>query len=832
MNRIEEALHKLFQKHRVVFWYDEKKELDEQFHSLSLPGVEKKEVESNEFEIKYRILKEQPEQKFLLFFRKAQPHITDNWLLDIELSNYVFQTDQMALYLQELELPMHLKELVGQHEEFFKSKERRLKLKEMLPVEYNEDAIRENMLAVVFNVPDASCVSFLLAHFNAYASETDAIDKELERFNLQQFYWDKIRSRYNYKADEPGIYDFLLEVFNANSPAGKKGNINRESKILLSVWKDAISYQNAFRHLSDKIASDLQVEATMQQMEPEKLLEDDLYRLTDMMIISELSRKLSNGSWSLDETLQIVKVRENKYWFSEFQNFYAALKEAASLLAFINATLPDKIESFSEGVIAYADELYKADQYYRRFIQYYRKINQNRVLEPLAQKIEKVYSNNWLLPLNNEWQHVVNKLETWKIPPRHAHQRFFDNHIISTLKKGLRMFVIVTDGFRYECGEEFVKKMEKEQRFETALDYACTGLPSYTQLGMAALLPNHKMEVVKSNDSVVLVDGLPASGLAGRVKILEKFDEYKATAINAEDFMKMNANTEGREFVKGYDLIYIFHNRVDKTGDEKTTEKKVFEAVQDEMNYLVDIIKKISNMNGTNMLITADHGFIYQNNKLEESDYSVAEYSGDVWESSRRYVIGKNLKGDVNTLHFKADQLGLVGEAEVLIPKSINRFRKSGSGARYVHGGASLQEIVVPVIKINKKRQDNKRMVEVDIIKSTDKITTNILALSFLQSELVGGKVLPRTVRAGIVAGDNELISDQFTYHFDATEGSERQREVKHVFHISNKAKNTYKNQRVKLVLEIPVEGSSKWNPYKEFFYTLNIGIDNEFDEW
>src|SRR5690554_6272813 len=449
MNRIEEALQKIFQKHRVVFWYDEKQELEEQFRALSIPGVEKEAVGNNEFEIKYKVLKEQPEQKFLLFFRKPQPHLTDNWLLDIELSNYVFQTDQLALYLQELELPMHLKELVREHEVFFNSKERRQKLKELLPVEFNEDAIRESMLAVVFNVPDATCVSFLLAHFNAFASESNVIDKELERFNLHRFYWDMIKTRYKYETDEPGIYDFLLEVFNANSPAGEKGKINRESKILLSVWKDTISYQDAFRSLSDKIASDLQVETVMQQMEPEKLLEDDLYRITDMMIISELSRKLSNGSWSLDETLQVVKARENKYWFNEFSSFYVALKEAASLLAFINASLPDKIESFSEGVIAYTDELYKADQFYRRFIQYYRKVNQNRVLEPLAQKIEKVYSNNWLLPLNNEWQKVVNKLERWSIPPKHAHKRFFENHIKPTLKKGLRMFVIVTDGFRY-----------------------------------------------------------------------------------------------------------------------------------------------------------------------------------------------------------------------------------------------------------------------------------------------------------------------------------------------------------------------------------------------
>lgn len=257
--------------------------------------MEKQEVKNNEFEIKYRILKENPDRKFLLYFRKMQPNLTDNWLLDIELSNYVFQTDQHALYLQELELPMHLKEMVELHEEFFRSKERRQKLKEMLVPDDKENDIREKMLAVAFNVADANCTSYLLAHFNAFSREDDTIDKELHRFNLHKFYWDLMKNRYNYTTDEPGIYDFLIEIFNANSVVGKTGKISRESKILLSVWKDTLSYQDAFRKLSDKVASDLQVESRLQQQEPENLLQDDLFQITDKLLISELCRKLSNG---------------------------------------------------------------------------------------------------------------------------------------------------------------------------------------------------------------------------------------------------------------------------------------------------------------------------------------------------------------------------------------------------------------------------------------------------------------------------------------------------------------------------------------------------------
>jgi len=70
-----------------------------------------------------------------------------------------------------------------------------------------------------------------------------------------------------------------------------------------------------------------------------------------------------------------------------------------------------------------------------------------------------------------------------------------------------------------------------------------------------------------------------------------------------------------------------------------------------------------------------------------------------------------------------------------------------------------------------------------------------------------------------------------FTYRFDQNEGIERLREVKNRFQLSSKASGRYKNQRVKLILEEPVEGSSQWSPYKEYYYTLNISFANDFDE-
>ena len=158
-------------------------------------------------------------------------------------------------------------------------------------------------------------------------------------------------------------------------------------------------------------------------------------------------------------------------------------------------------------------------------------------------------------------------------------------------------------------------------------------------------------------------------------------------------------------------------------------------------------------------------------------------------------------------------------------------MRIRGAGSRFVHGGASLQEIVIPLVKIRKKKEDTTSQVEIDIIQSTDRITTNLLAVSFMQNELVSEQVLARKIRAGIYGKDEVLLSDLFVYTFDIEEGSERKREVKYRFQLGQKASEHYKNQTVKLVLEEEIKGGeNKWRHYKDFSYYLNISFTNDFD--
>lgn len=185
------------------------------------------------------------------------------------------------------------------------------------------------------------------------------------------------------------------------------------------------------------------------------------------------------------------------------------------------------------------------------------------------------------------------------------------------------------------------------------------------------------------------------------------------------------------------DVIYVYHNRIDSTGDKRESDERVFEAVEETLQELIRLIKKLTGVNANNLLVTSDMASSTRTAPSTRATFPGSMPRGDqILFRDRRFVLGKGL-AEASSLHkFTPEQLGLAGEVEVQIPKSINRLRLKGSGSRFVHGGASLQEVVIPVLKINKKRQSDVTAVEVDILRGASSvITSGQLAVTLCQAE-------------------------------------------------------------------------------------------------
>lgn len=828
-NRIKANLTKLFKSNRIVFWYDDNKDLRDEFEALELDDIEKIVLDNNEFGVKYRILREEPKQQFLLYHEGPEPDYLDNWLLDVQLAHTQFKTDQISIWLSELALSPDFEEVLRAHASFFESDSRMQALKSLIE---REDTVADLELKMLAVCTKSDPILDLIIEALLKELAEDKNDKliMLQKYGLEDVLWKKVRGIYGYQNDEPSIRDFAIELFQSSYELSTKGtsNLLPDALVFFKRWKDNRKQKEAFEVLSDKCATILSIENDLNDRDLDSVLDVDYFKLIDLRIISDLINKVLNSDVTSDKVSVWVRQRRQSHWYSSFEHMYQTIDYAAQFIHQLNQ-VDLTMSSLTDGVERYRDSWFRVDQLYRKYVYHKIKADQPTLLGQLTEKVQGLYSNNYLLQLGNNFSETIRKGDEWRADSIPLQSSFFERYVRPFITNNKKVYVIISDAFRYEIADELKQKIRQEDRFSAELTPMLSMLPSYTQLGMAALLPHQKLSLAEDGKGSVIIDGTSTQGTEQRHKILNNALNGRGLAIQSDKFKQMG-RPERRELFKDNDVIYFYHNRIDHTGDKLKSEGEAFVAAQDTVEELIDIIKKLAATNAYNILITADHGFIYQNNELDESDFSMALPDGDIMTSARRFILGKGLAKSPSLHHFTSSQLELEGDIEVQVPISINRLRLKGSGSRFVHGGASLQEVVVPVLAINKTRESDVRLVDIEVLKRQNSlITSGQLGIMLYQSEPVTDKVQPRVVRLGLYTKEGELISDTREINFDIRSDNARDREERVQLLLAHEADN-YNGMDVLLKLEEKVLGTSKYKEYQSFTYTIRRSFTRDFD--
>ena len=829
--RISKALAKRFERHRIVFWYDPEQEFSEAFEALEMEGIEKLTIANNEFALKYRVLREAPKQNFLLYKPGPRPANMDNWLLDLELAYDLFRTDQVAIWLADLGLPANMDDLVRDHAEFYRAGKRLAALKDRMPQKLDETSLRLNMLAICARA-EGGLDTVLEALLDELSRNKDEAIRLITRVGLVDFLWKQLKQNYGYHSDAPSVEDFVISLFKSRylSAIGGDPFLSNEAVVFFRRWKNNRNATKAFATLSGRFGDVIADRDALAALDFRDLIDVDYFEEVDRTIIRALVHEVGNQTVGNAEVQDWVRRRRQSHWYEEYHDLYEAIRCAAEFQSELaQATLG--MTSLAEGVERYSKSWFRIDQLYRKFILHMQKSAQASLLGDLFTQIENHYVNNYLLRLNDAWQVHVDAADEWNADSISAQRDFYQKHVAEYRRKDQKICVIISDALRYEIAEEFLGKVRSMDRFEAKIEPMFGSLPSYTQLGMASLLPNTSLEISDNKSATVFVDDMSSQGLENRKKILATGrDGDRTTALKSDTLMAMRGD-DAKQMFREHDVIYVYHNVIDATGDKPASEERVFEAAENTMADLEKLVKKLTSANARAIIVTADHGFIYQHRPIEESDFSSAEVSGsNVVFRDRRFVLGHDLEPDHGLRHFHPEQVGLTGNVELLIPKSITRLRLKGSGSRYVHGGASLQEVVIPVVQINKKRKSDTSSVDVEVIGSTNRsITTSQLSVRFYQTQPTTDKTRPRILKAGIYSKTGELISDCHDLTFDVHLDNPREREMAVRFLLSRNA-DAFDGQSVFLVLEERQGETTHYREYLKLAFTLRRSFSNDFD--
>lgn len=799
-DQIRDGLERSFVKDRLVVWRDPDGRFREEFDAIEIPKVTKVVADRNEFAVKHRILIEEPDTYFLIYRPGTPPPDEQNWLLDIEIGYGLFTADKADLIRSELNLPLHYAGLIRDHLPFFASRQRTLRLKGLLLGKEREAEIRRHMLAICAGA-DSSDESILEALLAELSQETDSSWSLIARSGLAEAFWDMVRARYGYRSGDPSVADLAQALFTGVYAMNfdEETHITPDASVLLNRWSGMVTTRPLFITLSSRLAETLRIEADLEGRPIDGVVRLQLFRAADEAVLRNLIARIDGQEITFDETRRVIHSRRASLWYDEFRDLYEAILNAAELLHLLSGFAAPEM-TLETGVTSYAETWSRVDQLYRKFILHRGRTVFKDHLEALAQRVEHQYTDLFVPRLNAAWQGVIDRTETWRSGRLVEQRRFFEAHVSPLRKRNTKVIVIISDALRYEAAEELYRLIRAQPRFEAQLSPMLGVIPSYTQLGMAALLPNRELRV--QPDAQVRVDGENATGTPNREKVLALGAKGDAVrAVQAEDLDRMGKE-DLRALIKDHDIVYVYHNVIDSIGDSPKTESEACLAVERALDQLEKLVRRLAGNNVSNMIITSDHGFLYQSHPIHEGDFSAASIDAPgVTHETQRFVLGRDLRGSEGLDLYSPKRAGLEGDVDILLPRSIARLGRKGKGSRFVHGGASLQEIVVPVITVNKARRDDIEEVEVEVIGAGSRIiTTGQVTIRLYQTKPSTEKRKSIRLRIALEGPDRTPISNEEERIFDFISDDPRQRETS-IRLLLSKAAEAFNGGEVRLVM-------------------------------
>ncbi|MDR3074496.1 MAG: BREX-1 system phosphatase PglZ type A [Candidatus Methanoplasma sp.] len=792
---IIEKLQERFREERIVFWYDDDGGfadcIDEIGKALISSDVKVHILNMNEqFRTKYLLERQEPDQRFLVYAQFPKPPLEDNCLEDTLLYSGRFRASPHDMLISELRIGQNFKQTILDHYSFFKSGDRKKKFVELNldinPGEWSERVIFIGMMRVLTRTQSKYFEDILLNVLDAGIEENRCMD-DFRRYGLEEGFWSLCGDEYGYDTEFPSLGGLILSLFSTYASVGIAGDppdswrnhiTHRQNDIsvLLGKMKSSIKYGKLFAEISQSVSGILRVDRTLRDRDIADYIGCDAFDdietlISDWILENLIAENISARVGEAD--IGTICDNRKKTFFGERRSGQYDMFTAACKI--ISSAEYKPASSFSQASEQYVLRDCLIDRAYRNFYDAWKSIPDPDDFEDLRKLIENIYANEYLYRQLPAWNDSLDIGEAMRGDKAQGH--FFNTHIKGKEKTA----VIVSDALRYEVGMELFEELSKDSRYDVRLDHMFGGLPAYTQLGMASLLPHGKLEIQK--DSSVLSDGLPTNSTEKREMVLKKTTP-NSCCVQSSDIGSAQAS---REMFNGMETVYVYHNQIDVRGKDAMGDE-VFVACKEAIRELISLVKKLRNANVYRVIITADHGFLFRWDGIPESDkIDINGLEGDVI-TDRRFIISENRMESEGLMNLRLGEiLGNDDRRNLSWPKGPNVFKTKG-GLKFVHGGSSPQETIIPLItvKISRDRTET-HPAEITLITPSRKITNLIHKLEFLQKEPVGEETMPATYSAYFLADNNERISDTARISADKKDKEPQKRSMRVNFNFKDR---------------------------------------------
>ncbi|MDN4075859.1 BREX-1 system phosphatase PglZ type A [Fictibacillus terranigra] len=822
--RIEDELYKKNKPRTVIFWYDEQGEysVSDLEETLAEQPIHIRQLTRNNFfTLKLEIELEKKRDSFLLYADFAKPAIEDNFLLDTELYGTEFKADTNALLAEQLQVSdAILRPLIKEYGEFFKSAERKNKLKKVVPPNASERDIEYAMLAVLTGAPIAN-MEEITRHLllRGLQEETNEVYKAIsKRFSTNRM-WEHISEYFGLHSSDLTLKYLMEHVLYAHfklhaqfeeQSLQKKYETTRGNVCALFIddWLHTKESEvEVLETYMKEIEQRFSIIDVLHERPIEQFADISTFPIIDHLLINRLTVEFLHQTSNFDTWKEILNKRLKMHWAKRnerIERLLNVLLDAVDLTKY--KMFLKQYDTREPLYVQYTSELYLIDQAYRRFMTGFTQLENKEMLEKLAEQLTNWYENKYLLKIAQETNYLLENAEVGKLPKQ---AKFYKEVLQPVLEKeSTRVFVIISDAVRYEVGAELVSRLNLRSNGVASISPLVANMPTYTQLGMASLLP-HKVLSFTENGTV-LADDQPTNGLANRTEILQAAHP-EAIAYRLTDLLDWSRATAD-ENLKGKRLVYLYHDVIDAAGDSAKSERATYIAAERAIKELSIAVDRLSKLQAKRIFITADHGFLYQYPRIE-NDIKVVSVKGEIIDSNRRFAVGHHLLVDDGAINVPDDFSTLEG-VEKVIAKGVNRFI-GGGGLQFVHGGATPQEVIVPLIDY--RRTSQAVLVEISVAMPKRVITGFRIQVPIYQEQSISQEYKARTIRAAFYL-NGERISNEIEWTFDMV-GENHERTEQLTF---NLVESYYPTGQTCELRMLTVE-DDKVTPYRETEFTIHM---------
>lgn len=778
---------------KLVFWYDDNGEFVEDMQNVELDNAKVYFLQpDNQFATKLFLERQDTTTNYLIYAPFPKPDVRDNHLEDTLLYSKCFFADRASLLSVDLGIDEKYKPIIEKHIKFFANKERTQRFYDLEIENFNEENIVTGFLSAICRTRTCSFEEVIRVMLTDGQLADNKFLSEVEKYGLLDDFWKLCEQHFGYTDVKPTLEKLMVTMFvtytakyvQSGLPKPWKAFVSYKAGNIIAFMDNLMNnilYRGRYDELSAHVASGLNVKKAFSDYPPEDLVNCDTFLAVDQILIKWIVARLvaeDIGAKLDDLTIpQICEKRSKMHFGGKTAGCYQMLGSAFRLIQAGNYSCPD---SFKDILRRYQEEDFRLDYEYRHFYFAYDRLDDTAKFEPLRDLVENIYTNEYLETLLPKWNQAIMEEDSFTALP--LQQDFYARNLRNAKE---RTVVIISDALRYEVGKELFLRMQDDPKCSATLEVQLSVLPSYTRLGMAALLPHTELSI--TDDFKVLIDGQPCENLTERETILRK---YSPDSVCVQfDSIKSLKIADLRSIFTGKQVVYVYHNQIDARGDKPNTEDEVFVACEEAVSEINDLIRRISTSANTyRFIVTADHGFIYKRDKIAESD-KIEGIKGKAAFINRRFVVSQEpLSGD----GIASIEIGKILRNSdtkwVSYPISDDVFKVTGGGQNYVHGGSSPQEMLVPVLSIKMERGHMEtRSAGIALVSMVRKITNKITILDFIQSEPVSDVVKAATYRMFFISEDNERISNENSCVADSREQDAGKRMFRMKFQFKDK---------------------------------------------